>query len=331
MSAVSSVIRSANSYNTAVKDFVRSAPRKKRARSHSQSARAAAPSRFIKLMIGFVVAVVIAAALLMMVKSLNWTDFFESESQETVLFFTEKVDQSGAYVVRFLFDELRVDVYPVSADLSLEVMGGYGTYRFQAVYPLLILEGKDPSYIRSAFSLSSGILIDELWRADTAVLDLTGQTRFQRFLLRNILSNRQLSFSQKFSWLALLSDQRTEYVLHEPLTVLPSPEFQNLGFSLSQSACTVALINTTPLNGLAGRIADLLESHNFRVVRTTSDLTPVEKTTVLFGEDLSDSCRIILDKVEKLVPGGILKQADAAETVRNRADLVVRLGTDLAQ
>lgn len=268
---------------------------------------------------------------LVLVRSLHWSDFVQAPSQTTTLFFTEKVDQTGSYVVRFLFDELQIDVYPIPADLGLEVMGGYGQYRFQAVYPLLILEGKDLPFIRSAFSLSTGILLDELWRSDVTRLDLNSQNRFQLFFLQNIFSNKQVAFTQKLTWLALLFDQRTEYVLHEPLTSLPALQFRELEVSMPQSACTVALINTTPLNGLAARIADLLESHHFRVVRTVTDTTQVGKTTVLFAENLSADCLVILDKVEKLVPGGVEKQLDVGETVRNRADLVVKLGTDLAQ
>ena len=311
-----------------MKDFIGSVPKIRRARS-----KAAASPR--PLLVKWLIAVVVlcVAVLLgwLLLRSLQWSDFMHTDSQETVLFLAEKVDQTGAYVVQFLFDDLAVDVYPIPADVPLAVAGGYGTYRFQAVYPLLILEGKELSYIRSAMSLSTGVLLDELWYADVSTLDFNSRTRLQTFLLRQFFSNHQVGLTQKLAWLALVFDQRTDYEVHEPLTTLPSTVFEQFNYGVEQSPCTVALINTTPLAGLAGRIATLLESHHFRVVRTTSDATSVERTTVLYADPFLPDCRLVMEKLEKLVPGGVVKQVDADETVRNRADLVVRLGTDLAQ
>jgi len=306
-----------------VKDFVGAALSKTRARSKQSFP-------LFKWVIMPVILVAVVLLGWLMLRTLQWSDFVQTESQTTALFLSEKVEQSGAYVVQFLFDELEVDVYPIPSDLPIAVAGGYGSYRFQAVYPILVLEGKELPYIRSAVSLSIGVLLDELWHADVTTLDLTSKTRFQAFLLRHLLSNRQVSFPQKVAWLALVFDQRTDYVIHEPLTSLPSPVFEQLNYGSEQSTCTVALINTTPLAGLAGRIASLLESHHFRVVRTTSDDTSVARTTVLFADPFLPDCRLVIEKLEKLVPGGVEKQVNTEETIRHRADLVVRLGNDLA-
>lgn len=267
---------------------------------------------------------------LLLIRSLHWTDFLTHDAQNTVLFLTEKVDQSGAYVAQFEFDDRRVDLYPIPSDTSVEVTGGYGTYRFQAVYPLLVLEGKDLPYIRSTMSLSMGVLLDEVWRADTVTLKLNTTGQFALTMLKSFWHNHQISVTQKLAWLALVADQRTELVVHQPLTILPAPEFVSL-FSQSEPLCTVALVNTTPFNGLAGRIADLLEHQNFRVVRTVSDHTSVKKTTVISATQLSADCQQVLNKLTELVPGGVEQQRDEQETVRNRADLVVKLGKDLVQ
>jgi hypothetical protein len=93
----------------------------------------------------------------------------------------------------------------------------------------------------------------------------------------------------------------------------------------------VAIINTTSFDGLAGRIAELLENQNYRVVRAISDTTQTEKTLVLVSDEAASDCGVIIGKLEKLVPGGVEERKDSAETLRYRADVVVKLGADLAQ
>jgi hypothetical protein len=314
-----------------VKDFVglitnrQSAHRKKSARFQPSS------SGFSRLLLGAAGLVLLAVFSVMMIRSLRWADFFSQSGQQTVLFTTKQVDQVGSYLVTFYFNELRTEIFPIKPEVSTEVIGGYGTYRFQAVYPLLVLEGKDLSYIRSTMSLSMGVLLDELWTANQADLDLASAGQLQRFLMTHFWQNWQIPLVQKASWLALLLDQRTEVTVRQPVTALPANEFLDREFTQSEPLCTVALVNTTSMNGLAGRIADLLEGHNFRVVRTISDNDTVERSKVLTDEELSADCQLVLDRVERLVPGEIEREKNHQEIVRNRADLVVKLGTDLSQ
>lgn len=279
--------------------------------------------------LGLVVGILVFAGLLL--RSLPWVDVFAKQDRETVLFVTEQVEQTGAFLVLFNFTELTVDVYPIPSDLSLEVLGDYGTYRFQAVYPLLALEDKDVNFIRSTISLSMGVLLDELWRADTPALQLDSSARLRVFLLQNFWHNQQISLRQKLAWLGLVWDRRTEAVVREPLTSLPSPSLRQANLIGTELACTVALVNTTSLNGLAGRIENLLENHHFRVVRTTSDDSAVERTTVISTAGLSNDCQQVFTKIERLVPGGVEEQQDDQQTQFYRADLVVRLGADLVQ
>jgi hypothetical protein len=306
-----------------VKDFIRSVAKKKK--THTK------PGKVNGWLVGIIIIGLLSVLVWALVRSLRWSDLVGTTGQETTLFLTENVDQTGAYVVRFLFDDLSVEVYPIPADVLVEVAGGYSQYRFQAVYPLLLLEGKDQGYIRSAMSLTTGVLLDELWRVNLSELKLETQSQLQQLLFTGLLDNRQVVFSRKLAWLALLLDHRTEYVLQEPLTELPSGRFKELRFDFAQSSCTAAIINTTSFDGLAGRIADLLENQNYRVVRAISDTTQTEKTLVLVSDEAASDCAVVIGKLEKLVPGGVEQQTDSAETLRYRADVVVKLGEDLAQ
>ena len=276
-------------------------------------------------------AVLLIGFLIVVFQSLRWSDLFSTAGQQTVLFFAEGVEQQGAYLVNFYFDALQVEIYPIDAEAQTEVMGGYGTYRFQAVYPLLELEGKDRSYIRSTMGLSMGMLVDELWPVDDNNLKLNSSGQLRGFILPRLLQHWQIPMTSKLAWLSLLMDQRVEVINQQIITSLPAEAFLNQQFTQAEPLCTIALVNTTSTNGLAGRIAQLLESQNFRVVRTTSDDTSVEQTTAITTEEVSPDCELVLNKVTHLVPGKVKQQADEPETVRNRADLVVKLGTDLVQ
>lgn len=284
-----------------------------------------------RYLLGGLIFSVIIGLIVVVLQSLKWSSFFSAEGQQTVLFFTEEVDQQGAYLVRFYFDNLQVEIYPIDSEVPTEVMGGYGNYRFQAVYPLLKLEGKDRSYIRSTMSLSMGILLDELWPTNTSNLELNNGTQLKSLLLTKFWHNWQIPLSRKLAWLSLLLDQRTEITVYEPVGELPAPVFLEQQFSQSEPLCTVALVNTTQMNGLAARIAQLLESHNFRIVRTISDDSLVGQTTAITTDEVSQDCQLVLEKITSLVPGAVKQQANEAETVKNRADLVVKLGTDLVQ
>lgn len=307
-----------------MKDFARSAARSTRSSRRSRSPRPV--RKGIATILGVGVAVAGAWILL---STFHWSDMFGRRSDATVALITEKVEQSGAYVGRFSFENRRIQLFPVPSDLPVEVMGGYGTYRFQAMYPLLVLEEKEPSYRRSTMSLSVGTLLDEIWTVSVSELSVQSRGGLLRALTQSFWQNDHIPLGERLAFLALAADRRTEVVVRSPVRELPAPELADMSGG-AHSLCTVALINTTQLSGLAGRIAHLLESEGFRVVRTVSDSTQKEVTTVVTGDELSPDCRNVQGKLELLVPGKTEHQHDQAETLRNRADLVVQLGTDLA-
>ncbi|MFH2118760.1 MAG: LytR C-terminal domain-containing protein [Candidatus Paceibacterota bacterium] len=313
-----------------MKDFVGSKPKRQKLRSKaSNSKNNVSVSRSVRKIMGLSLVILVVFLVILIFSSLPWADIFTGQTSETVLFVTEQVEQTGAFLIKFDFTVSQVDVYPIPSELPMEVLGGYGNYRFQAVYPLLKLEGQNISFIRSTLSLSTGILLDELWPINTDHLQLDKSARLKTFFLQNFWQNLHIPLKHKLSWLGLVLDRRSEIIIHEPLTKLPISTLPNSKVSSSELLCTVALVNTTSLNGLAGRIENLLENHNFRVVRTTSDDTLIETTTVISEEDLSDDCQQVFDKILKLVPGKVVQQQNSQETSHYRADLVVKLGTDL--
>lgn len=267
----------------------------------------------------------------LVLRFIPWSNFTSKHEQSTVLIVTAKVDQTGAYLVRFDAASLRITVHPVNADQTLNVWGGYGEYRLQAIYPLLALEGKSPAEIRSIFSLSTGVLLDELWPIDASRLELNNRAQWQAFLLAQLLKKSPLPLTEKLNWLALAADQRTSFEVRPTVSDWNSLALALPDYSQPQLACTVALINTTQLTGLANKMATLLESHNFRVVRTVSDTAPVDQTIMIMADQPPEDCDSVIGALGRILPGGFQEQQDETVTLRQRADLVVRLGSDLGQ
>ena len=71
---------------------------------------------------------IIIVFLVLIFRVLPWADIFSTQTSETVLFVTQQVDQMGAFLVRFNFTEFIIDVYPINADLPIEILGGYGNF-----------------------------------------------------------------------------------------------------------------------------------------------------------------------------------------------------------
>lgn len=320
-----------------MKDFARSTTRssarskKSASRSYSRAGGGKrAKSRGAGIFARIAVFLGIIAIFWLALSALNWSDFFGRRPDRTVALITEKVDQTGAFVGRFSFERKQIDLFPIPSEIPVEVMGGYGTYRFQAMYPLLVLEGKDADYIRSTMSLSMGVLLDEVWTVSSPELQAPKKGELFWVLATSFWQNSSIPLGEKLALLSLALDRRVEMGVSAPVRELPALELAGARGE-AHSLCTVALVNTTPLSGLAGRIAQLLEQEGFRVVRTVSDSTLVDTTTVLTGTSLSPDCQVVQEKIELLVPGKMNHAQNEEETLRNRADLVVKLGTDLVQ
>lgn len=95
--------------------------------------------------------------------------------------------------------------------------------------------------------------------------------------------------------------------------------------------CTIAVINTTAVNGLAGKIDQVLDADGFSVIRTGNDSQTLAKTELIVSSDKNTqtNCQQAQNKIESLLPGKAVITMDDNVTKQFRADLVLKIGEDL--
>ena len=97
----------------------------------------------------------------------------------------------------------------------------------------------------------------------------------------------------------------------------------------NSQACSIAVINTTEVNGLASRMSDLLEKNGAYIVRVVSNDLDLDKSYVLV-DDSKNNCLVVAKKLEGLLPQhGELQRGEVIQPYR--ADIVIFLGNNLAQ
>jgi hypothetical protein len=95
--------------------------------------------------------------------------------------------------------------------------------------------------------------------------------------------------------------------------------------------CPVAVVNTTNIRGLAGKISQILEDSGVLVIRTTQSEVKFDQTTIYLEDGIPDECVQLAERIGKLFPEQptILPQA-AGEATQYRAKIVVMVGLDLS-
>lgn len=318
------------SHNRHVKDFVSSHTQKK----HSSLGRNAFQKKewsqkWAPFLFTAAVVLLIFFGLGAVIRSLQLGDFIRQAPSQNMLVLFREVGASSAYLVKADFSALQLQIYPIETEQEQEV-SGYGKYRLQAVYPLFALEKKPLHFVRSSLSFSLGTILDGVWPVYSTLSQWQSRTDFQRLFFSREIQTLPLSWKEKWNWFALASDTRTETIFHDTITQLPLNSGV-VGTPKEALSCSLALVNTTSTYGLAGKIDGLLSSNGFSVIRTTSDQQEIGQTTITVNETSDNECQWVIQKVKKLLPDSVLSIKDEAQTQEYRADIVVKLGKDMAQ
>jgi len=266
------------------------------------------------------------------IRSIHFGDFFRNYERQTILLISGGVDKSGAYLLEADFSSLVISVQPLDTEVEIE-LGDYGSYRLQAVYPLLVsLEKKPLNLIRSTYSFSLGRVIDEVWAVDKQLSNWDSKSDFRSVFFSKTIWSFPSSLTQKAAWLSLISDPRTEIDFNDLESEYPlNKKIENTDSSLF--LCSIALINTTAVDGLAGQIETVLSGGGFSVIRTANDDQVLSTTEMIISsdEESQKNCSKVEKKIEGLLPGAVENRIDDEITRRYRADLVVKLGEDMKQ
>jgi len=266
------------------------------------------------------------------IRSIHFGDFFRNYERQTILLISDGVDKSGAYLLEADFSSLTINIQPLNTEVEIE-LGDYGPYRLQAVYPLLVsLEKKPLNLIRSTYSFSLGRVIDEVWAVDRQLTNWDSKSDFRSVFFSKEIWSFPSSLTQKSAWLSLISDPRTEVDFNDLESKYPlSKKIENTDSLLF--LCSIALVNTTAVDGLAGQIETVLSGGGFSVIRTANDDQVLSTTEMILSSDEGSqkNCLKVERKIERLLPGTVEKKVDDEITRRYRADLVVKLGEDMKQ
>jgi len=303
-----------------VQDFVARKPAKKTKSTKSLS-------KLLILLVGLVSLIV---GLVVIVKSLHFGDFFRSFDNQTLLLVHNNAEKSGAYLISADFTNLSLEVVPLDTEVEVD-LGDYGNYRLQAVYPLLAsVEKKPVNFVRLTYSFSLGRVIDEVWGVDQVLANSDQLNDLKQPFFSREFWQFPGSLGNKLAWWSLISDPRTEVNYADLATSFPlEKRIKNTDSSLL--LCTIAVINTTSVNGLAGRIEQVLDVDGFSIIRTDSEAQTLAKTELVVSTDQNSqtNCRKAEQKLIKLLPGKVEVNVDDVLTKTYRADLVVKLGEDL--
>ncbi|MCC6711692.1 MAG: LytR C-terminal domain-containing protein [Candidatus Pacebacteria bacterium] len=282
-----------------------------------------------RLVIFLLATIGLLGLLFLVFKSIHFGDFFRDFDQQTILLVHKDVGKSAGFLLTADFSTLTLEVVPLDTEVEVD-LGDYGHYRLQAVYPLLAAVEKKPlNFVRSTYSFSLGRIIDEAWGVEQQLTSINTKPALNQVFFNNIWSFPG-SLNEKLAWLALVSDSHTEVVFTEIETNFPlAKKVKNTDSSML--LCTIAVINTTAVNGLAGKIDQVLDADGFSVIRTGNDSQTLAKTELIVGSDKNTqtNCQRAQTKIESLLPGKAVITMDDNVTKQFRADLVLKIGADL--
>lgn len=238
------------------------------------------------------------------------------------LLLVEKVGANGRSpsmtLVQYLPDKTAVQIVDLPENESLPVGGGYGQYQLDAVQPLLAIDKKSPSAVKSIFSQVLKLPIDQV-----LVVDQSTQ-------LTNKESLTQLMWDNRFwAWWKVVRAVQTENMQLRQVTSVSAVAGVLEPLTELQSDCPVAIVNATPRSGLASSVSTLLENGQASVVRTTDQAQYLPKTKLVVSQ--LGACPVIQRFVQNLLPGEVEFEVNQSITNQHRAEVVLYLGTDVSE
>ncbi len=214
----------------------------------------------------------------------------------------------------------------------VEVLGGYGQYSIQSLYTLLQLDGKDPQFVRAAFSHALGVVVDEVVAVEGLTKSDVEQKELHTLLQPLIWSTTSgLSWQKRATYFMTAKGFRAnETRIDKKNNLLDALKGYPLLTESDAQECQIAVVNTTNTPKLASGVSQLLEMAGAMVVRVGNDTTRFDKS-VFFIKTESPACARVITKAQHVFPYLPEVVVDAAKTQQYRASLVLMVGADLGQ
>lgn len=217
----------------------------------------------------------------------------------------------------------KISVYQFPGSLKATVLGGYGEYPLGSVQPLLKLEQKEPRFIQAAFGSIFERAVNQIYEYQSMPQAFTKTS-----LVRLLLENRS-------TWSLAWQVYQLDGLHFSYRQVADWPEW---GRTLSNQAlgrisdhCSVAVVNASGKNGLAGQLAKILEKSGVEVVRTTDNIWGEPKTAIYQDQDYIAQCQPIVQIIQAMSPIALTETIDQTKPTQYRARLVLFIGEELAE
>lgn len=191
------------------------------------------------------------------------------------------------------------------------------------------LAGVGESQLRFLASWQLGSLVDHVITLPTT--ELSQQSALTQVIRSRLLNQKQ--FSWQSSLFLLKTWLSTREIKANNFKFTPSIGQQSR-FNQEAGNCSLAVVNTTNANGLAGAMAEILEQNGGRVVRITDQDQFYQQSILSYDTARQNEDHPCQDWVERL-PALFISQPQIEDRPalrqKHRADLVIMLGQDLAE
>lgn len=274
--------------------------------------------------------------ILVMVTALNFfaPRLFTLKEARKILFLTnENAAESKVLFVYFDAKNQMVSTTVLVPDLSVRVLGGYGSYPLRSLAALLKLEQKDQQSILAAYNFALDEVIDEVYFLDS-LPDTEQKNALNEILRELILSHWQHYYQVPRNLLEAYFFLQTAPTVVSNQAIVKSDDLLLLrnGTYMAVSggaACPMAVVNATKQGGLATRVADVLEKDGFWIARVATSEMAVDQTTLYYTEELDDQCYEVRQRLERIFPKAPFPILDTAQLHYYRVNLVLVLGDDM--
>ena len=254
---------------------------------------------------------------------------FVLDNSKNILFTSSEIDspKSQIYLAYFFPPTKEIRVTPIESS-SVPVLGGYGEYELERVYPLLTLEHKKLDFKLAAMSWGMNTVVDSIVDIKPSAT-ISNKKQLQQQLwgatFNHLTTPRELIELLKAFFF-------TRSVPVEQITfedrVTSVNELDILDNVVLYEDCSVAVVNTTENIGLASKMSAILEKNGVVVVRVTDQNSPYQLSTFSFSAD-HGSCQSLSKRLQVLFPSEVSQQQHDQLQQEYRADLIIFIGKDL--
>ncbi len=258
----------------------------------------------------------------------NWLGF--KQDSQTLFISSEKDGHNKRIIYAvYLKDANRIHLWELDSQTPVHLIGGYGEYPLSAVNRLLGLEKKSPDFVRAAYSQAIGVGASDIITTVEPTSDLTTLEATRKWWWQTAWANVSHHW-QAWQWY-WAADQVGSYgvTFHGQVPVANLGREVRLLPDWLDSECSIAVVNTTAVSGLASQLARVLENGQLRVIRVTDSKQPSDVTQLVMNNQAAGRCQRAMHGVETVLPlePHAVENQEAAN--QYRADIVVLLGKDV--